>query len=157
MKLILGLFILLLIIIGGVYYIQNGFSFPISLSKAATVTIKNQQFKPVVAKTNKEREIGLSEKISIDKNSGMLFVFDKPDYYAFWMKNMKFPIDIIYISKDRIVTIHKNASPPVEEAKDENIPIYKPEEPADKVLEIQTGLSDSYGFEKGDSVKIEDL
>lgn len=157
MKLILGLFVLLLIVIGGVYYIQNGFSFPISFPKTATVTIKDQQFKPVVAKTDKEKEIGLSEKSSISKDSGMLFVFDKADFYSFWMKNMKFPIDIIFIKKDRIVTIHSNLKPPVADTKDEDILIYKPEEPADKILEIQAGLSDLYGFKKGDIVKIEGL
>lgn len=157
MKLIIGLFILLLIIIGGVYYTQNGFTFPLSFQKTVVVTIKDHQFKPTIAKSDKEKEIGLSTKTSIDDNSGMLFIFDKSDYYAFWMKNMKFPVDIIFINKNRIATIHSNVKVPASDTKDENIPIYKPEEPADKVLEIKAGLSDKYSLKKGDEVKIEGL
>lgn len=157
MKLILGLFAILLIVIGGVYYTQKGFDFSLLFPKTATITIKDHLSKPLIAKTDKEKEIGLSEKTSINKDSGMLFVFDKADFYSFWMKNMKFPIDIIFINKDRIVTIHSNLKPPVVDTKDEDILIYKPEEPADRVLEIQAGLSDSYGFKKGDEVKIEGL
>lgn len=157
MKLILGLFALLLIVIGAVYYTKNGFDLTFLTKKTATVTIKNNQFKPLIAKTDKEKEIGLSSQSSISKDSGMLFIFDKPDYYSFWMKNMKFPIDIIFIKDNRIVTIHSNVKPSVSGVKDENIPIYKPEEPADKVLEIKAGLSETYGFKNGDEIKIENL
>ena len=85
----------------------------------------------------------------------MLFPFEKADYYSFWMKNMKFPIDIIYINKNHIVTIHQNIKPP--KTKEESLPIYKPEDPSDTVLEINAGLSEKYKFKKGDTVKTENL
>jgi uncharacterized protein len=82
----------------------------------------------------------------------MLFVFDKADYYSFWMKNMKFPIDIIFIRGDKIVSISKNAVAP--KSADASLPIYKPEAPVDKVLEINSGLSDKHNIKKGDKVEI---
>lgn len=160
MRLIIGLFTVLLLVIGGFYlsqkYLKDVFPFP---QKTTTAAIRNNKFNLLIAKTDKEKEIGLSEKSSIDKDSGMLFVFDKPDYHKFWMKNMKFPIDILFLNKNHIITIHSKVPAPQDTAlsKDENLPIYSPEEPSDMVIEINSGLSETYGFQKGDSVKIENL
>ena len=45
---------------------------------------------------------GLSERQSLAEDKGMLFLFEKPDHYAFWMKGMEFPLDIIFINGDKI-------------------------------------------------------
>ena len=66
------------------------------------VTINNKNFNVFVAKTETEKQIGLYSKNKIDQNQGMLFLFDKPDFYSFWMKKMNFPIDIIYIQNNKI-------------------------------------------------------
>lgn len=117
-----------------------------------TVTIRNQSFKVYIAKTSKEQQIGLSSRESLPQDYGMLFPFGTADYYQFWMKNMKFPIDILYLKNNKIVTIINNAQPL---KKDEPQPtIYRPEEPSDTVLEINAGLSKKYKFQKGDEVKI---
>src|SRR3989338_5744277 len=58
------------------------------------------------------REKGLSGHKPILDNEGMFFVFDKPDNYGFWMKDMQFPIDIIWLNKDlKIIYIEKSVSP----------------------------------------------
>lgn len=157
MRLIIGLFTVLLLIIGGFYLSQKYFKdvFPFA-QKTATATIRDNKFNLLISKTDKEKEIGLSEKSSLDKDSGMLFVFDKPDYHKFWMKNMKFPIDILFLKNNHLVTIHSKVPIPAD-TKDENAPIYSPEEPSDMVIEINSGLSETYGFQKGDGVKIENL
>lgn len=158
MKIILGLFALLLIMTGAAFYFQkNGNRFPQLSEKTATATINNHRFNLFIAKTNKEKEVGLSEKNSIDNDQGMIFVFDKPDFYSFWMRNMKFSIDIIFVNKNRIVTISPDANPSTDPSKTENLTIYKPEDPADTIIEIKGGLSSSYGFKKGQEVKIEGL
>lgn len=123
--------------------------------KTPTATVNNYTFKLEVAKTQQEKEIGLSKKKTLEKNAGMLFRFEKPSYYPFWMKDMKFPIDIIYIRDGRIVTIHKNVKPP--KSLNENLPIYNSSEPADTVLEINAGLVQKYNIKEGDIVKIENL
>lgn len=155
MKMILALFALLLAIIGGIAFFQSDLRKNIPFfGKNPTITISNQKISLIVAKTVKEKEVGLSEKTSLPQDSGMIFVFDNADQYPFWMKNMKFPIDIIYINQNKIVNIFDNLQPV---SKDETPPIIRPDEPADKVLEINAGLSNKYGFKKGDEVKIENL
>jgi len=153
MKKILALFTILLLIVIVVLTAQNYLKN--SGSKSPTATINNHTFKLELAKTQKEKEIGLSKKEMLEKNAGMLFLFERPAYYSFWMKNMKFPIDIIYIRNDRIVTIHKNVKPP--KNPNESLPIYNSKEPADTVLEINAGLSEKYNFKEKDLVKISNL
>src|SRR4026208_1251957 len=71
----------------------------------STVTINGHTLNIEIAQTQIEREKGLSGRDTLPENSGMLFVFDKPDYYAFWMKDMKFPLDFIWIRDQKVVQI----------------------------------------------------
>lgn len=156
MKKILFAFAILLILALGIVFVQNYIktkSFSL-LKKSATATIGNHTFTLSIARSQKEKEVGLSETKLLSENQGMIFIFDKPDYYSFWMKNMKFPIDIIYINNDAIVTIIKNAQ--IIKPQD-NPTVYFSTQPADKVLEIQAGLSEKYKFKEGDRVKYENL
>lgn len=118
------------------------------------VTINNKSFNVFVAKTETEKQIGLSSKNKIDDDQGMLFLFDKPDFYSFWMKEMKFPIDIIYIENNKITTIIKNAQVLSETG---NLPTYQPKEKSEMVVEIKAGLAEKYKINEGSSVKIENL
>lgn len=153
MRLIIGLFTVLIAIIIAIALSQGYFKDrPLPFMQTTTAAINTHTFKITKATSDKDRQVGLSGRTSLASDAGMLFVFDKPDYYAFWMKEMKFPIDIIYIKDNRIVTIYRNVQPP--KSKEENPPVFKPEEPADAVLEINAGLSQKYNFKKGDEVKI---
>ena len=78
------------------------------LGKSTTVSMNNKTFKVTVAKTIEEKQKGLSGQKSLGQDKGMLFVFNEKGYYSFWMKDMKFPIDIIFIDGETIVTIYKN-------------------------------------------------
>ena len=81
----------------------------------------------------------------------MVFPFNKADYYSFWMKDMKFPIDIIYLKDKKIVTIFENVLP---QSSDQNPEILNPEEPSDTVLEINAGLARKYNLKKGDIIRL---
>ncbi len=159
MKVVFLLFGLLFALLLGIMFFQNNqknLNIKIPFSKSSpTATINKQAFTLLVAKTPKETQIGLSDKTSLPEKEGMIFIFEKADQYSFWMKNMKFPLDIIYIRDNKIVTIIENAQPP--KNKDDNPPILRPDEPADKVLEINSGLSKKYGFKKGDEITIKGL
>lgn len=117
-----------------------------------SVSINNRIFNVKIAKTNEERAKGLSIYDKLPVNEGMLFTFTKADYYTFWMKDMKFPIDIIYIKDDKIVYIFQNVLAPSSEF--DRLPIYKPTKKANYVLEINAGLSKKYNFKVGNEVKI---
>jgi|WetSurMetagenome_2_1015567.scaffolds.fasta_scaffold01269_11 uncharacterized protein len=161
-KILLAFFILLLVVVG-IYFVLN-YSKGIKpgvkgakteITPTSTVTIDGHSFKVAVATSQQEQEIGLSKTNSISQDQGMIFLFNRPDYYSFWMKNMKFAIDIIYINQDTIVTIKDSVQPPKNSS--DNLIIYTPTEPSDKVLEITAGLSKKYKFRNGDKVKYENL
>lgn len=117
----------------------------------ATAQIRGRTFYLDVAASPSAREIGLSHTDSLPEDRGMLFLYDTPDYYTFWMKGMAFPLDILFIRGSTIVTIARNVPPPSGSG---DLPRYAPEEPVDKVLEINAGLCDKYGIHEGDAVEI---
>jgi uncharacterized protein len=153
MNKVIIVFGLFLVVIAAVALYQFSNRQNSQIQSQGKVTIGDYSFDVEVAKDPKAQQIGLTKYTSMKDNQGMLFVFDKPDFHSFWMKNMKFPLDIIYIDGDTIVFIVENAQPA--DIEEENPTIYKPEAAADKVLEIQKGLVIKYNFKKGDKVKIE--
>ncbi len=146
MKKVLLLLILLIILVISFIFLnyQN--------EKTPLATINNHVFNLEIAKTDKERKIGLAKYKNIPQNFGMLFPFEKPDYYSFWMKNMKFPIDIIFIRNNKIIKIFANV--PAPKSDNQQLPIYTPDQVSDTVLEINAGLSDKYNFQENGSVNI---
>jgi uncharacterized membrane protein (UPF0127 family) len=155
MKKLIGVFLLLILAAVGATLTKDGSATMISLQKlfhTPTAVIKNQTFSLEIAKTEAEREKGLSGRDSLPLNSGMLFIFDKPDYYGFWMKDMKFPIDIIFIHDKQVITVYQKVLPPAKNAT--SLQIVKPSEPADMVLEMNAGLANQYHIQTGDSVSL---
>lgn len=118
---------------------------------SAKAVINDKTFKLLVAKTEKEKETGLSGKKSLANDTGMLFPYEQKTTPTFWMRGMLFPIDIIFVSDGKIVTLYKNVKPP---SADQNLKLYRPTQPVDNVIEINAGLTDQYGFKEGDPVKI---
>jgi uncharacterized membrane protein (UPF0127 family) len=116
------------------------------------VNIGGHEFSLEIAKAGKEQEIGLSKYKDIPQNFGMLFPFGKVGYYSFWMKDMKFAIDIIFIKDNKIVTIFKDV--PAPKSFSDPLPIYRSSSPADTVLEITGGLSQKYNFQNGQVLSI---
>ena len=76
------------------------------------IKIAGQEIKVELAVSDAEKGKGLSGRTGLAPNTGMLFVFEKPGPYAFWMKDMNFPIDIIWLSEDlKVVYIKQNTRP----------------------------------------------
>jgi uncharacterized membrane protein (UPF0127 family) len=100
-----------------------------------------------VADTGPARTLGLSNRTFLAEGTGLLFIFEKDGYYPFWMKDMNFPIDIIWIdTQKQIVHIAQNVSP------DTYPSTFASKELARYVLEIPAGDAHRYGFEKGTRV-----
>jgi uncharacterized protein len=117
------------------------------------VTIDNHTFSVELAKTIAEQQQGLSGRNSLPQDQGMLFVFKNADRYPFWMKGMKFSLDMIFIKDDKIVTIYRNVPVP-SDPKATNLPVYAPTQPANYVLELNAGQSKTYDIQNGDDVKV---
>ncbi len=100
-----------------------------------------------LAITPEQHTLGLSGRKSLQKHEGMLFVFDIPADYGFWMKDMLFPIDIIWISQEKkVIYIEKNVSPNTYPKS------FSPGSLAKYVFEVQAGFSDAYALKVGDIV-----
>lgn len=106
-----------------------------------------------IADSPDKRKKGLSGRETIATNSGMLFVFPKPDYYNFWMKDMRFALDLIWINNGSIVDITKNTSPPSPGQADSSLSIYTPSQIADSVLEVNAGFVAANGIKIGDKIQ----
>jgi len=152
-----NLFILILLIIVflitiGVYY---GLGIPEKTKKEVftEVIFENGDVIEVeVAKTLRELEKGLMYRESLDENKGMLFIFWQEEELDFWMLNMKFPIDMIFINKNMtIVNVVKNAQPCPKEPCD----IYKSVRPAIYVIEVNAGYASEHGVVEGQKIEFE--
>lgn len=115
-----------------------------------TAVINSTSYNLLIADSEKEREIGLSNKKSLDSKTGMLFIFEKKGIYSFWMKDTVIPLDIIFINDNKIVEIVKNAPP--QAGKNGTLPIYTPTKEANYVLEVNGGQSDTNKIKTGDTV-----
>jgi hypothetical protein len=146
----IGVLFILVLAIAGYYF----FGWGKPAAGTAEVVIGNSHFKVEIADTPTSRAQGLSGRPSLAEDSGMLFLFDDTANHGFWMKDMNFAIDIIWIKGDKIVGFRENAEP--EPGKSvSGLEIYYPPEPVDKVLEINAGLAGKYNFHVGDAIKIE--
>jgi len=119
------------------------------------VKIAGQMLKVELALTKEEQERGLSLRKDLKEDEGMLFVFNTPDKYSFWMKDMNFSIDIIWLAQPEaglgedlhVVYIKKDAKP-------ESFPeIFEPNENSKYVLEVISGFSEKNNLKEGDNAK----
>ncbi len=102
-----------------------------------------------LANTDELRALGLSYTDQIQENQGMLFIFDIPARYGFWMKDMRYSLDIIWIDEDyKIVDISKNIEPNTYPE------LFYPQSPVKYVLEVGAGFADRYSILNGDKIMV---
>lgn len=111
------------------------------------VEVNNTRIPVEIVETPEAQAQGLSGRESLPRNSGMLFILSEPRTPSFWMKDMRFAIDIIWISEEKkIVGIERNVSP------DTYPQTFSPAVPARYVLEVNGGLATQHSIKQGDSV-----
>jgi uncharacterized protein len=104
-----------------------------------------------VAYTPAEQERGLMFRKGLAENHGMLFMFEQENAYGFWMKNMRFPIDIIWVDRDKkIIDIYQYALPCKEICK-----TMVPKSAAKFVLEVSAGFAQRHRIRLGDSLEFD--
>lgn len=142
------------LLLGGFFALRDRFSLSTNNSSQSlpVVKINNIPIEVELAKTQEQQARGLSRRVALAENQGMLFIYDVPGRYAFWMKDMRFSIDILWIGADqKIVDISKNVSP-------ESFPnVFQPSKPAQFVLEVNASFSDRNNIAVGDMVDFGDL
>jgi len=116
----------------------------------ARVTIGIHVIDAELADTPARQQRGLSGRASLPAGQGMLFVYEAPELRGFWMPDMRFDIDILWIREGRIVHIESE----VPHAEAGPLPVYRPTEPADLVLEVAAGTARRLGWRVGDAVQV---
>ena len=115
-----------------------------------TVTIGSVVVFVEVASTDIARKQGLSGRNVLEDGRGMLFVFDTEGEWGIWMKDMNFPIDIIWVGQDgTVVTVAKDVSP------DTYPQAFYPSVPARFVLEVPAGFVAAHDIDEGSRLSIE--
>ena len=100
--------------------------------QTSSITIADKTYQLELAKSPTEKTRGLSHRSSLPKDHGMLFLFDTPGIYPFWMKDMLFDIDIIWIYEDKVIGVT------TARVADGLKPLYPPSV-VSKVLELNVG------------------
>ena len=107
--------------------------------------IKEKVIEIEIADTPKLRERGLSGRENLSIDTGMLFIFDKSDRYAFWMNDMKFNLDFIWLKDKRVVYLSQNIPNPA---------TLFPPVPVDMVLEVNAGFVLENSIALGDTIEV---
>ena len=114
------------------------------------VTIAERRFQAEVADTQAKKELGLGKRDTLAAGHGMYFPFPSSKYWVFWMKDMRFPIDIVWIGDGKVVDVSRDAPVP---KGDEQPATFSPVAPADAVFEVNAG--EAAGIKPGDAVKLD--
>ncbi len=115
------------------------------LTPSAVLALGGQSLSIALADTPTLRAQGLSGVTALRENEGMLFVFEEDGRHGFWMKDMLFPIDILWLSFEGEVLHIKKAAEPSSYPEAFVSPV-----PARYVLEVSSGWSDTRGIKIGD-------
>lgn len=141
-----GIILLLIIIAFSFYFFASKDKKDNGLSQAC---FDRTCFYVETAKTAEARSRGLMFRQELAADQAMLFIFETPGVYKFWMKDTLIPLDIIWLdSEKQVVFIEPEAQPCFKE----NCPLFGPETLAQYVLEINGGLAEEFNIKAGDKV-----
>lgn len=108
--------------------------------------IRGQTLRLELAVTTMEKEKGLGYRDNLPENQGMLFIYDHYEKFGFWMKGMRFPLDIIWIKDDQVADISENV-PLLTRG---SITTVQPDTEVNRVLEVNAGTVKRLGIKIGD-------
>lgn len=123
----------------------------LSHPKSPTLKIGTANISIEIANTSSTRARGLSYRPSLPKDQGMLFVLDAPETVSFWMNEMRFPLDLIWISRGRVVQLTDDVPPP---AQTDGVPVtVNSNQIVDRVVEVGAGFIKAHQINIGDIVE----
>jgi len=122
-------------------------------SKFNSIKIGINELSVETVSTPEEIQLGLSGRSEIGSD-GMLFVINPPRQISFWMKDMLIPLDIIWISNEKIIGIEKNVPPPLTGTPENKLINYPSSNPVDYVLELKAGDAEFWGIKIGDNISV---
>lgn len=119
------------------------------------ITVGTATFDVEMATTMVEQACGLSGRTGLGDGQGMFFVFGSGSTQTFWMKDMAFALDIIWISGDKVVGFAENVPPPAPGTQLWQLKLYSSPANTDTVLEVNAGTVARDGIKIGDAVSFQ--
>lgn len=161
----IGLFVGLALIAGALFLFTDGQGSSLGVSTSpvsaapgeavipdqttAVVRIAATEIAVEIATSSAAVQKGLSGRSSLGADRGMLFIFSRPDIYRFWMPDMHFPIDIIWMNDDKVIDTDEDVSPKFDPLHPH---FYTPAHPVQYVLEVNAGFMKRNNIHIGDAV-----
>lgn len=132
-----------LVLLVGIAFVTN------MRTREGGVALMHQGMEYEIVTTIHDQERGLSGRTALPDKYGMLFVFDAPDKYGFWMKDMLVPIDIVWVTETgTVVAVDANISPATYPKQ------FYPPVPIRYVVETQAGLASTKGWKVGSHISL---
>ncbi|MFB2976616.1 DUF192 domain-containing protein [Microseira sp. BLCC-F43] len=120
---------------------------------SAQATIAGKTINLEVTRTPEQQALGLMYRTSLPDDRGMLFEFNPPHPVSFWMKNVKIPLDMIFLRQGVVRAIAANVPP----CNAIPCPTYGPNTPIDQVIELRGGRASQLGLRVGDRITVQFL
>lgn len=117
------------------------------------INLGDQQLSVEVVNTPESIVQGLSGRTEMGSH-GMLFVLPEKGQPQFWMKEMRFDLDLVWIADSQIVEITGRVPKPESQILPGQLPRYLPQESVDMVLEIEAGQADDWQLQVGDDLTL---
>jgi len=118
------------------------------------IKIGSQAFVVELAVSDQQKIDGLSNRPSLPAGQGMLFVFKPSEEISFWMREMKFPLDIVWVRDGQVVGVEQNLPVPAEGTQPGDLTTYPSPGAVDYVLEVTAGQASQ--IKSGDRVEVSD-
>jgi uncharacterized membrane protein (UPF0127 family) len=133
-----------------VLFLRSRQAVPVQPIQGAVLSTDTVRIPVSIADTSASREQGLSNTLSLPEEKGMLFIFEHDDAYGFWMKDMRYPLDMVWIdSAMKIAGITANVS-------DKSYPqIFYAPQPVRYVLEVNAGYAAAHSLAVGQQFTLE--
>lgn len=142
----ISIILILLLALAG-YFFTNFYS--IHGNFIVHIRVENYPIRSEIVKDQSKRELGLGGRSGLCASCGMLFLFEREEKYAFWMKGMKFPIDILWLDDEKVLYMAENV-PYSDQDK-----TYASDKPAHMVLELPAGTCEREGIHEGSRITFE--
>lgn len=120
-----------------------------------TATLGEASVSATLARSAFEQALGLGYRDGLEPGTGMLFVYTDPSPRSFWMKGMRFCLDIIWIEGGVVAGAAESVCPEPAGTLDSDLPSYRSPEPVRYVLEVPASWMDEHGIETGTRVSFD--
>ena len=149
LKWAIGLVVMAIVVFVGVYvWSQNHVNFEsvkILLPDHTELTLEIAESAPQLSK-------GLSGRASLDQNHGIIFLFEESAQHRFWMKEMEFPLDFIWLEGESIVELRANVGDPLTVGKILDV---VPDAPFNRVIEVNAGTIKKHHLTIGQTINLD--